>query len=225
MIRGFLPGEPRFLSTDEVLTLHETGIDAFGGSHGIRDAGLLDSALATPRQGFGGEFLHEFPFGMAAAYLFHLCANHPFIDGNKRVALAACIAFLRMNGWNLSASEDATYATVVDVAQQTKSKEEVSDWLLHNARGRVSLELRDFFHRLDYTTLGTVFSAIAAGKTPEQVATILEAGNAIPAISQANIGAVAAEESGDVGASNVLRQHAMFLTAIYRIAEDMGYEW
>lgn len=98
MIRGFLSGEPRFLSTDEVLTLHETGIDAFGGSLGVRDAGLLDSALATPRQGFGGQFVHEFPFEMAAAYLFHLCANHPFIDGNKRVALAASITFFE-NEW------------------------------------------------------------------------------------------------------------------------------
>jgi death-on-curing protein len=71
VIRGFISGEPRFLSTDEVLTLHETAIDAFGGSHGIRDAGLLDSALAIARQGFGGQYVHEFPFGMAAAYLFH----------------------------------------------------------------------------------------------------------------------------------------------------------
>lgn len=225
MIRGFLPGEPRFLSTDEVLTLHEAGIDAFGGSHGIRDAALLDAALAMPRQGFGGEYVHEFPFGMAAAYLFHLCANHPFVDGNKRVALAACIVFLRMNGWNLAASEDAAYATVLDVAQSSTSKEEAADWLLRNVRARISLELRDFFQRLDYTTLEAVFGAIAAGETQERVATILEAGYAIPAISQANIGAVAAEEGGDAASAQVLRQHAMLLTAMYRIAEDMGYEW
>ncbi len=225
MIRGFLPGEPRFLSTDEVLTLHETGIDAFGGSHGMRDAGLLDAALAMPRQGFGGEYVHEFPFGMAAAYLFHLCANHPFVDGNKRTALAACIVFLRFNGWNLAVSEDAAYDTVLEVAQSSKSKQEIADWLLRNTRARVRLELRDFFHRLDYTTLATVFGAIAAGKTPEQVATIVEAGHGIPAISQANIGALAAEEGGDSASAKVLRQHAMLLTAIYRIAEDMGYEW
>jgi death-on-curing protein len=225
VIRGFLPGEPRFLSTDEVLTLHETGIDAFGGSHGIREAGLLDSALAMPRQGFGGQYVHEFPFGMAAAYLFHLCANHPFVDGNKRIALSVCITFLRMNGWNLAASEDAAYATVLEVAQAAKSKEEVADWLLRNSRPRASIELREFFQRLEYTTLATVFSAIAAGPTPERVATIIEAGHVIPAISQANIGAVAAEESGDNASAHVLRQHAMLLTAIYRIAENMGYEW
>lgn len=225
MIRGFISGEPRFLSTDEVLTLHETAIDAFGGSHGIRDAGLLDSALATPRQGFGGQFVHEYPFGMAAAYLFHLCANHPFLDGNKRTALAACIAFLRMNGWNLVASEDAVVAIVLDIATSNKSKEEVSDWLLQNVRERTSLELRDFFQRLDYATLETIFSGIAAGQTPEQVATIIEAGIAIPAVAQANVGAMAADEAGDPRAAEILRQHGMLLTAIYRIAEDMGYEW
>ena len=225
MIHGYLPGEPRFLSIAEVLTLHETGIDAFGGSHGIRDASLLDSALAMPRQSFEGNYVHEFPFEIAAAYLFHLCSNHPFADGNKRVALATCIVFLRMNGWNLIASDDATYATVMEVSQQTKSKEELADWLRHNVRERARFELRNFFHQLNYTTLETVFGGIAAGQTPEQVATILEAGNAIPAISQANIGAVTAEESGDLASAQILRQHAMLLTAIYRIAEDVGYEW
>jgi death on curing protein len=225
VIRGFLPVEPRFLSADEVLTLHETGIDAFGGSQGIRDVGLLESALAMPRQGFGGEFLHEFPFGMAAAYLYHICENHPFVDGNKRVALATCIAFLRMNGWNLAASEDAAYTTVLEVAQASKTKQDLADWLLRNSKARMSLELRDYFRSLEYGTLATVFGAIAAGNIPEQVATIVEAGNAIPAISQANIGAVAAEEGTDTQSAHVLRQHAMLLTAIYRIAEDMGYEW
>jgi death-on-curing protein len=81
VIRGYLPGEPRFLSIDEVLTLYETSIDAFGGSQGIRDTGLLESALAVPRQGFGGEYVHDFPFGLGAVYLFHLCSNHPFVDG------------------------------------------------------------------------------------------------------------------------------------------------
>lgn len=225
MIRGYLPGEPRFLSIDEVLTLHETAIDAFGGSQRVRDAGLLESALALPRQGFDGEYVHEFPFGMGAAYLFHLCSNHPFVDGNKRVALATCIVFLRINGWNLAATEDAAFTAVLDVARGTTQKDELADWLRHNSRARVSFELRNFFQRLDYATLATVFGAIAAGGAPERVATIVEAGNAIPAISQANIGAVAAEEGQDAASSEVLRQHSMLLTAIYRIAEDMGYEW
>ncbi len=225
MIRGYLPGEPRFLSADEVLTLHETGIDAYGGSSGIRDVRLLESALAQPRQAFGGEYVHEFPFGMAAAYLFHLCANHPFVDGNKRTALATCIVFLRLNSWNLVASEDAAYEAVLDVAQSLKTEQDVATWLLRNTKARASLELREFFRRLDYATLGAVFSGLAAGNTPERVATILEAGHAIPSISQANIGAVAAEEGMDTASALILRQHATLLTAIYRIAEDMGYEW
>jgi death on curing protein len=225
VIRGFLPRSPRFLSIDEALTLHETAIDAFGGSHGIRDVGLLDSALAMPCQTMGENYVHDFPFEMAAAYLFHLCSNHPFIDGNKRVALAACIVFLRFNGWNLAASEEAAYDIVVEVSTHLKSKDELADWLSCNVRPRATFELRDFFRRLDYRTLETVFSGIAAGNSPEQIATILEAGNGIPAISEANMGALAAEDSGDHPSAQVLRQHAMLLTAIYRIAEDMGYEW
>jgi death-on-curing protein len=133
VIRGYLPGEPRCLSADEVLTLHETAIHAFAGAHGLRDADLLDSANATARQGFGGEFVHEFLFGLAAAYLFHLCANHPFVDANKRTALAACITFLRLNNWNLVATEDAAVAMVLEVTQSTLSKEEVACWLQDNS--------------------------------------------------------------------------------------------
>jgi death-on-curing protein len=225
VIQGYLPGDPRFLTTDEVLTLHATGIDSYGGSHGLRDPGLLDSALAMPRQGFHGEFVHGFPFGMASAYLFHLCANHPFVDGNKRVALAACIVFLRMNGWNLIASEEAVYSQTLAVAQGAVRKDELATWIMQRVRPRPSFELREFLQRLDYATLASVFGGIAAGQTPEQVATIVEAGHAIPAITQANVGALAAEEGGDVASAQVLRQHGMLLTAIYRIAEDMGYEW
>lgn len=130
-----------------------------------------------------------------------------------------------MNGWNLMSTEDAAFQMVLEVAQSRKTKDDVTDWVRNNVRARVSFELRDFFQRLDYATLGTIFRGIAAGKTPEQVATILEAGNAIPAISHANIGAVAAEDSGDLASAQILRQHGMLLTAIYRIAEDMGYEW
>lgn len=162
---------------------------------------------------------------MAAAYLFHVCANHPFVDGNKRTALAACIAFLRLNGWNLIASEDAAVTIVLEVAKSATSKEQVADWLQQNVRERTSLELRTFFERLDYATLATVFGGIAVGQAQERVATIVEAGVAIPAVAEANIGAVKAEAAGDQNAAEILRQHGMLLTAIYRVAEDMGYEW
>lgn len=225
MIRGYFSGEPRFLSVDEVLTLHETAIDVFGGMYGVRDNGLLESALAMPRQSFGGEFAHSYPFGMAAGYLFHLCTNHSFLDGNKRVAFSATIAFLRMNGWNLVASEDDAFLLVTEVAQSKKSKEDVELWLRENVKARSSLELRDFFQRLNYPTLESVFRGIAVGPIPERVATILEAGQAIPAITEANVGAADAEGAGDEESAHILRHHSMLLTAIYRIAEDMGYEW
>jgi death-on-curing protein len=91
--------EPAFLSLDEVLEIHEQQIERYGGSSGLRDAAGLESAVATPQATFGGEFLHTSIPAMAAAYLFHLCQNHPFIDGNKRVGANAAITFLRMNDW------------------------------------------------------------------------------------------------------------------------------
>jgi death-on-curing protein len=77
--------EPLFLTLDEVLEIHEEQIERYGGSAGLRDAAALASAVATPQATFGGEYLHTSIPGIAAAYLYHLCQNHPFIDGNKRV--------------------------------------------------------------------------------------------------------------------------------------------
>src|SRR5438046_3544091 len=89
--------EPVFLSLDEILEIHDQQIERYGGSAGLRDAAGLESAAATPQATFGGEFLHTSIPSMAAAYLFHLCQNHPFIDGNKRVGANAAITFLLMN--------------------------------------------------------------------------------------------------------------------------------
>lgn len=91
--------EPLFLSLDEVLEIHEQQIDRYGGAPGLRDAAALESSVATPQATFGGAFLHPSIPAMAAAYLFHLCRNHAFIDGNKRVGANAAITFLLMNGW------------------------------------------------------------------------------------------------------------------------------
>ena len=86
-----------FLSLDEVLEIHHQQIERYGGSHGLRDAAGLESAVATPQATFGGEFLHDSIPAMAAAHLFHMCQNHAFIDGNKRVGANAAITFLLMN--------------------------------------------------------------------------------------------------------------------------------
>jgi death on curing protein len=83
-----------FLSLDDILESHQNQIDTYGGGQGIRDIGLLESAIAQPEACFGGQFLHADVFEMAAAYLYHLVMNHPFVDGNKRVGLEAALIFL-----------------------------------------------------------------------------------------------------------------------------------
>jgi death-on-curing protein len=86
--------EVRFLSLDDVLALHDMQIERYGGAPGIRDRGLLESAVAVPQASFGGAFAHQGLYEMAAAYAFHIAENQPFIDGNKRTALAAALVFL-----------------------------------------------------------------------------------------------------------------------------------
>jgi death-on-curing protein len=121
--------EPAFLGLDEVLALHADQIDRYGGTHGLRDLGLLESALAAPRATFGGGFLHGTLPEMAAAYLYHLVRNHPFLDGNKRTGLAATIAFLGLNGLWLEADPDSLVALVVGVAEGRVGKAEVAVYL------------------------------------------------------------------------------------------------
>ncbi len=117
---------PRYISIDEVLELHEDQISSFGGTSGVRDEGLLESALAQPQATFGGQLLHPTISEQAAAYLYHLAMNHPFIDGNKRTAFAVADTFLRLNGWTLNLTDDRAYDLVMQVAQGTMTKEELS---------------------------------------------------------------------------------------------------
>ncbi len=86
------------LTVEIVQEIHAAVIAAFGGSHGLRDQALLESAVAAPQASFGGQSPYADIIEVAAAYLFYLCRNHPFIDGNKRAALGACLVFLRLNG-------------------------------------------------------------------------------------------------------------------------------
>ena len=87
--------DPAFLTLAEVLEIQRDQLYRYGGEAGVRDMGLLKSALAAPMASFGGRFLHQDIFEMAAAYLFHVVKNHPFIDGNKRTGAVAFIVF-----WN-----------------------------------------------------------------------------------------------------------------------------
>ena len=90
--------ELRHLSAEAVLAIHAEVLAAHGGMAGLRDRGLLESAVAAPQASFGGKPLISDPIEVAAAYLFYLCRNHPFADGNKRTALAAALVFLQVNG-------------------------------------------------------------------------------------------------------------------------------
>lgn len=117
---------PEFVSTADVLAIHSRQLDKFGGRPGIRDEGLLDSALAQPQATFFGELLHPTIADQASAYLYHLAKNHSFVDGNKRTAFATTIAFLSINGYDLDVSPEEAYTLVMQVAQGEMTKEEAA---------------------------------------------------------------------------------------------------
>jgi len=117
---------PQFLKTKRVLQIHESQIELFGGSSGIRDLGLLESALAMPQASFGGTFLHTDLYEMAAAYLFHIVSNHPFLDGNKRTGTATALFFLKLNGIDHDIDDDALTSLVLSVACSETDKEEIA---------------------------------------------------------------------------------------------------
>lgn len=121
--------DPEFLTVEDVLAIHAHQIERFGGSSGLRDATLLDSAVAQPQASFGGELFHTDLLAMAAAYLFHLVANHAFIDGNKRVGLASALVFLDLNGASIDVGTEALYDLTMAVARGELGKDEVADRL------------------------------------------------------------------------------------------------
>ncbi len=114
------------LTLPDVLRIHEDQLSRYGGAAGIRDQGLLESSLAQPRASFGGKFLNPDLPSMAAAYLFHLVKNHPFIDGNKRTGAVAARVFLRINGQFLAAPEHDFEHLVRLTAACSGRKEEIA---------------------------------------------------------------------------------------------------
>jgi death-on-curing protein len=110
------------LTVDDVMALHQRQLDRFGGGAGLRDRGLLESAVAQPQASFGGSFAHEDLVAMAGAYLFHIVSNHAFIDGNKRAGLLAALTFLHINGLHLRGESEALYALTMAVAEGRNDK-------------------------------------------------------------------------------------------------------
>ena len=115
-----------YLDAEGVLAIHAEVLAAHGGSPGLRDQGLLESAVAAPQASFGGELLIQEPVAVAAAYLFYLCRNHPFVDGNKRTAMTAAITFLRLNGIEPAPDGPEWEELVLDVAASRIDREETT---------------------------------------------------------------------------------------------------
>jgi death-on-curing protein len=114
--------DPVFLDVDDVLLIHDEQLPRYGGSAGIRDRGLLESAVAMPRATAGGEFAHDDLFAMAAAYAFHIAQNQPFVDGNKRTGLLAALVFLDLNGVVTLDPDGRLYDAMIAVAEHRLDK-------------------------------------------------------------------------------------------------------
>ena len=106
-----------FITLAEVIEIHKNQITLYGGRDGIRDINLLSSALAMPRATFDGKYLNKDLFEMAAAYAYHLCQNHPFVDGNKRVGLVAALVFLEFNGIEVDDPRGLLYNAMMNIAK------------------------------------------------------------------------------------------------------------
>jgi len=115
-----------FLTLAEVVEIHADQIRRYGGADGVRDVNLLSSAVAMPYASFAERFLHKDIFEMAAAYSFHLSQNHPFLDGNKRTALASALVFLELNGISLSDPGGKLYPAMMSVASGDIVKQDLA---------------------------------------------------------------------------------------------------
>ena len=122
-----------FLSVADVMEIHADQITRYGGESGVREIGLLESAVHQAQAGFGGEYLHADLFEMAAAYAFHIVQNHPFVDGNKRAGAAAALVFLDINGIELSAPKGSIFALTLAIAKGKAKKPEIAAFFRNNA--------------------------------------------------------------------------------------------
>ncbi len=114
--------EFRFLTLEDVLELHDMQLESYGGATGVREQSLLESAVMTPQASFGGELVHNGVFELAAAYAFHIAENQPFVDGNKRTALAAALVFLDWNHIEISDPNEELYDAMIGLAKKTLDK-------------------------------------------------------------------------------------------------------
>jgi len=123
------PDDCVHLTPEIVLAIHRESIRRFGGSDGLRSRDLLESAIAAPQASFGGKSTFTDLVEIAAAYLFYLCANHPFLDGNKRTALGACLVFLKLNGARPAPDSGEWESLTMAVADGSISRQEATERL------------------------------------------------------------------------------------------------
>ncbi len=126
--------EPVWIRPEIVRAVHSRQLAEHGGTDGVRDEGLLDSALARPKNLFAYSTDPPDLGALAAAYAFGLVKNHPFVDGNKRTAFVVCRVFLMLNGEDLEATKEEKYLTVLRVADGSVSEEELADWMRSHLR-------------------------------------------------------------------------------------------
>lgn len=119
----------KYLTVKDVLLLHNLAIDKSGGSHGLRDLGLLESAVARPQASFGGEDLYPTIFIKAGALVHSLLRNHPFVDGNKRTSMFSVMTFLELNGYRFIAKQKEVVNFALKVENERLSVEEIAEWL------------------------------------------------------------------------------------------------
>lgn len=121
-----------FLDFDRIVQLNRLAVKTFGGSDGVRDRGLIESAIYQPQASFGEQYLHETIYQMAAAYYYHISESQGFSDGNKRTGFLALFAFLKLNGCDLTIPDDYLWPILLEVASGAKSKGELADFLTEN---------------------------------------------------------------------------------------------
>lgn len=119
---------------DDILNLHDLSIKVYGGGTGVRDMGLLESAIARPFQTFGGDDLYPSVFEKAAALAESLIINHPFVDGNKRTGFLAMASLIQEESLILTATQEDAYLLTIDISTGSKAFDEIVDWLKANSQ-------------------------------------------------------------------------------------------
>lgn len=132
--RTSIPDEIIFLSIGEIIQMHDEQVNLYGGLHGIRDHGLLESALFAPQASYGGTYLLDDIFHMAATYAHSIIKNHPFLDGNKRTGIATSLIFLIANGYSPQFKDEEVFDLAIQIATSQITVDELAELFRQKSR-------------------------------------------------------------------------------------------